>query len=241
MTISECAAHQRQLRWNIWWHWALISLLGVIVAVSLERALPDALRYPLADENIWLEQPWRVAALTFVYYTPISLAQWLVLRRSVRRAWWWLIVTLGGVVVVYPGSIWALYSLALFVGRSGLELPGAILLELAWWVWFLGLGGGSVYLVAQWIALRRWTRNTKAWAVWFVATSVGWFLMLRLIATLSAGFPEAVSDGGSMDLLQAIAFASLYQLTLGGALAAILQLDARSEMPQTAPGGGEGR
>src|SRR5688572_6157074 len=102
MTISGGGAAERALRWDLWRRWALTSLIGIVVASALYRALPRGLAYPQADENIWLQQPWRLAVLNCVFYTPISLAQWLVLRRYVRQAWWWPIVTLGSVVVVYP-------------------------------------------------------------------------------------------------------------------------------------------
>jgi hypothetical protein len=95
MTISGQSAHKRLLHWDIWWRWALASLVGITVATMLYWALPDSLVNPLDDEDIWLIQPWRVAVLTCVFYTPISLAQWLVLRRYVPRAWWWLVVTWG--------------------------------------------------------------------------------------------------------------------------------------------------
>jgi hypothetical protein len=237
MTITGQAASARPLRWDLWWRWALISLIGIIVGSMLEQALPDALRYPRDDENIWLAQPWRVAVLTCVYYTPISLAQWLVLRRYVRRAWWWLLITLGSVAVVYPVSIWVLWNLAHVFGRSGLEVPGLILLEFAWAVWFLGLGGGSIYLVTQWVALLRWTTSIRIWGIWFGITSLGWLFVLRLIALFSSDLAaNAASDGGFLDQLYMIAAPGLYQLTLGGVLATIFQPDSLSEMPQTTRG-----
>src|SRR5262245_33773650 len=110
MTIRRQGIHTQWLRWDIWGRWALASLIGITVANILYRALPNALLYPLDDEDIWLIQPWRVAALTCVYYTPISLAQWFALRRYVPHAWWWLLVTLGGAVVLYPSSICVLYT-----------------------------------------------------------------------------------------------------------------------------------
>ena len=208
MNSGQTLPSQR-LRWDIWWRWALISFLGIIVGSMLYNLLPDALANPQADEDIWLEQPWRVAVLACIYYTPIALAQWLVLWRYVPRAWWWLIITVGSVVVIYPGSIWLLWNIRQW--------------DLASDVWFLGLEGGSVYVVAQWLALRRWTRSPGIWGIWFVATSLGWLCVMSVIALFSAGIAESPPYGSLSALLHGLALAGLYQLLIGGALAALLQ------------------
>lgn len=202
--------HSPALRWDIWWRWVMISVLGIIVANVLYRTLPNPLLNPSADETIWLKQPWRVVVLSAMFYTPISLAQWFVLRRYVSHAWWWLTITLGSVVVIYPAIIWLVWSLGQW--------------DLASDVWFFGLGGGSIYIVAQWAALLRWTRNVRIWGICFVLTSICWLVVLSAIALLNSDLTShPARDGGYGDILQTIILSSLYQLTIGGVLATILQ------------------
>lgn len=226
MRVRRQRANARVFRWDIWWRWALASLIGIIVAHGVYQALPRVLHFPLDDEDIWLIQSWRVAVLTCVYYTPLSLAQWLVLRRSAARSWWWIIITLGSVVILYPGSIWALWTLQQW--------------DLASDIWFFGVGGGSVYLVAQWVAMLRWAHNRRVWGLWLAATTVGWFCVLSVNAYLNADRVVRVGAEDLGELVRGMVLSWLYQLTLGGALAAILTPDPLSEMTQTAVAVDEG-
>ena len=215
MVTSGPVALSRSLRWEIWWRWTLFSLIGITVANVIYDMLPHALRYPQADENIWLEESWRVAALTCAYYTPVSLAQWLVLRRYVHQSWWWLLITLGSVVIVYPGSIWVLYALGQW--------------EPAGWVWLLGMGGITVYVVAQWVALRRWTRNTWILGMWMIVAAGGILVMLNVIEMVNLDITKRMSNAGFLNILYRIAVSALYQMTLGGVLTVILRPDVPSE------------
>jgi len=225
--IKESEEHKPLLRWDILWRWALASFIGLAVASIVFHILPHNFRYPLEDENIWLEQPWRIAVLNFVLYTPISLAQWIILRLFVRRAWWWLFVTLGSVVIVYPGIIWILWTLKL-------DDP-------AWFVWFLGLGGSSVYIVAQWIALLRWARSAWIWGIGIVVAAIGGFVVLNIITTISAALTQLLGDIELIDQLLIVAGSCLYQIILGGILAMFLQVASRNAMTQTTMGSNYGR
>jgi hypothetical protein len=108
-----------------------------------------------------------------VYYTPIIVTQSLVLWKYVRRAWWWPTIILGSVIVIYPTTIWMFENLGRIFLKSGLEGLAYIVWELSWAVWFFGLGGSSVYLVAQWVAMLRWTDKMDIWGLSFVVTSFG--------------------------------------------------------------------
>jgi hypothetical protein len=232
VTIRTPIAFNRPLRWGFYSRWLVAALIGISIGLALENALPHEVRYPQEDENIWLEQPWRLIPLTCAYYIPLSLAQWLVLRRYVRHAWWWLLITLGSVIVGYPASIYALWNLGLVFGRNGLELPGTILLELAWIVWFFGLGGISVYFVAQWLAMLCWSSSKRNWGIGWVATSLGWLLALMLLAWIT-GSTEQARGNDFTEKLYTFASAGLYQITLGGVLAIIVQPNLGSETTQT--------
>jgi hypothetical protein len=226
MAIKTHFVSERPFQWSLLWRWTLISLIGSIVGTTLYHQLPDALVNPQADENIWLEQPWRLAVINAVYYTPIILAQWLLLWRYVRQAWRWPTIILGSVVVVYPATIWMFEKLGrMFVG-GGLGGAAYIAWELSWAVWFLGVEGSTTYLVTQWLAMLCWTHNKAMWGLSLVTTSFGWLVLFSLLVQsrnwISSG---STSYYRLFDDLYIVVTASLYQLTIGAVLAIILQPD----------------
>jgi hypothetical protein len=229
MTTNIHVASSPQLRWDFWWRWMLMSLIGITIGTILYYLLPDALTHPQADENIWLEQPWRLAVMNAVYAVPIVLAQFLVLWNYVWLAWWWPTIILGSVIVIYPITISIFENLGWLFHNSGLERPAYLVWEISWFVWFFGFGGSAVYLFAQWIAMFRWTRNVRALALSFVVTSLGSLLVLRILALFSPGVSSAaVSDSALSDQLHTIVNASLYQFAIGGVLAVLIKRDVPS-------------
>lgn len=142
-------ADQRPVWPGSMWRSSVPVVGGVLVALML-YAMLYSLFIPLhSDEDLETMQPWWLAGLNFVYYTPICLAQWLVLRRYVRRAFWWVIATLMGVSVVQPSMVGILWALDLDM--------------LAFVAWLFGLGSGMFAAISQWIVLRRWTRRSTHW------------------------------------------------------------------------------
>lgn len=223
MSTNTRITLERQFPWNLWWWWTLVSIVGIIGGTILYAPLPDALINPQADENIWLEQPWRLAIMNAVYYTPIIVTQSLVLWNYVRRAWWWPTIILGSVIVIYPTTIWMFENLGRILLKSRLEGLAYIVWELSWAVWFFGLGGSSVYLVAQWVAMLCWTDKKDLWGLSFAVTSFGWLMVLGGIKLFSPEVPlNTANEHVLRDQLYPIIIASLYQLTIGGVLAMII-------------------
>ena len=80
MPNSHPTKSQPTFQWDIWWRWSIASLIGVVVAMALFNTLPETLVSPDADENIWLDAPWRYSLINGVKYAPLSILQWTVLR-----------------------------------------------------------------------------------------------------------------------------------------------------------------
>jgi hypothetical protein len=107
-----------------------------------------------------------------MYYGPITVAQWMIIRRYVRHAIWWIGVTLGSVAIVYPLTIWTLWTL-------DLDLLATI-------VWFFELGSGMFATVGQWSVLRQWTQRSR---IWLSAAAVVFIFMVMLSNMFSTVIP----------------------------------------------------
>ena len=64
---------------------------------------------------------------------------------------------MGSTVVLYPVGIWFLWTVLYRIW------PVFSIGELAWFFWFLGMGGLSVYALAQWLAPLLWRRTIWLW------------------------------------------------------------------------------
>jgi hypothetical protein len=81
----------------------------------------------------------------------------------------------------------------------------------------------------RWDLWWRWARNTRIWWILFGATSLGWLLGLSVVPMVT-GLTKRTRGDDLVDLLYTIAFGGMYQLTIGGVLATILQPDSRSQV-----------
>lgn len=197
----------RSFRLDIWWRWSCVSIIGVILGALLLRYLESLLLPPRMDmdEDFQLWHPWRLAALNGVLYAPLSIAQWWILRRSISRAVEWLVLTIGSVVLIYPSLIWLFSTL-------GLE-------NLAWFVWFFGLGGSAVYALAQCLTPLRWLSISKRWLLWPAAALVVGTSVLQISQQFAALWHTQLS---ATDPRAMIATWGVYYVIMGLILAYIL-------------------
>jgi len=75
-----------------------------------------------------------------------------------------------------------------------------------------------------------------SWWIGWIATSLGWLLVLSVIALSSSSLTRDVNNAGLLAQLHVIALLGLYQLTIGGVLATILQPDSQRQVSHTTRG-----
>jgi hypothetical protein len=157
---------------------SLLSIgVGIAIALTVYVLVHDRLVPPFSDEDIEMMEPWRLAALNFVYYLPICLTQWLVLRRCVPSAFQWVVATITAVCVAQPTIVGILWTF----GHNQLAFLG----------WQFGLGSGIWAVLCQWLVLRRWIRDSMRW---LGAIPLVWMGMLPLVHLPTIVNPVAYSE-----------------------------------------------
>lgn len=207
MTSNTRTPRARVLRWNVWWQWSGVSLVGVVVGALL-LGLLDPILLPLgADEDFPLYHPWRLAVLNGVLYAPLSGFQWWILRPYLPRAWAWLIVPMGSVILLYPGAIWLLLA----VGRD----------DAAWLIWFAGLGGSALYGIMQWLTPLAWIARNPRWWIWLAAAVPLGVIVVQISNVLAQHglLRVTATNPGAM-----VATWGIYFVGMGLVLAWILQI-----------------
>jgi hypothetical protein len=169
--------------WALWRRWVAANALSEMVGLGATLAL-GALIIPR------LEQVGSAAAVLLAFATAVAsgaieatlvgLAQWWAMQPwfpQVRRRAWWL-ATLAGALLAYV--LGYLPSTLMNLGEQGggapmAEPPQFVVLLLAAG---LGLVGGAVLSLAQWLVLRRSVANA-GW--WIPANMLAWMAGMPLI------------------------------------------------------------
>lgn len=175
--------HQRSVWPSDFWKWSAPIVVATLIALMLYATLYSLLIPPFSDEALEMMEAWRLAGLNFVYYLPICLAQWFVLRQHVHHAFWWVLATMGAVSIIQPSVVAILW-----------ELDHDML---AFSAWIFGMGSGVFAAISQWLVLRHWTTRSTQWlglipVVWIlvlvVSHVVGWLIPYTYTKYLSLAF-----------------------------------------------------
>jgi hypothetical protein len=138
---------RRKPGWGFWLLWVLATTAGWAVGLVVGDAVGNAVLNAVGDAVGWAV----VEAVAGAVVGAVSgVAQWLILRRQVRRAGWWILASTAG---------WAVgLTMGDAAGKAvGLAVTGAV--------------AGAVIGVAQWLLLRRQVRRA-GW--WILASTAGW-------------------------------------------------------------------
>jgi hypothetical protein len=101
----------------------------------------------------------------------VSTLQWLTLRRYVTNGGWWIPATTAGCAAggVVGGFFYSMT--ARHIGPFDITLPSGGIIE--------SLAAGFILASFQWLVLRNWVRNARAWVMPItlgmgLAVSIGW-------------------------------------------------------------------
>ena len=149
------AEPRRKPGWGFWLLWVLASSVGLAVGDAVVRAVGGAVSGA-------------------VFGAVAGVAQWLLLRRQVRRAGWWILASTVGLAV-------GLAVVNAVVGAVSGAVPSDV----------VGAVVGAVSGVAQWLILRRQVRRA-GW--WILASTVGWAVGLAVGGAVGWAVVNAVVD-----------------------------------------------
>lgn len=129
---EESVRKPESFNWTLWLKWILVTTLGWLIGFALSSdllfgtvigTLQWVVLRPLIREDGWwipasaagwaagvalvsfLLPPMNPIAAHAVIGTGIGLAQWLVLRWQVQRAWWWIVLSALGWTVGMMGIL----------------------------------------------------------------------------------------------------------------------------------------
>lgn len=168
-------------QWRIWRQWIAANafsetiglggtlLIGILLLANAEHTIGTVLAAALA-----------VAAGTLIEGLCVGTAQWLVLRRPLRKMRWrtWAVATATGACIAW--TLGMVPSTFMFNGSSsGSEGPGAMS-DLMIYALAAGMGLvlGAILGLPQWLALRRYLPNA-GW--WVLANALAWTLGMVVI------------------------------------------------------------
>jgi hypothetical protein len=193
-----------------WLFWLLMNLLSI--AASSVILFGGLLYAALSVDLTWgldliLTGTWVGALAGLAAGLLIGVAQWLVIRRHVPRAFHWVWKTAIGSSIGYAGSL-TLFNAFLVLGDpidKGEPLGAVLMIVVELW---LGLILGTAIAVMQWTILRRVARGARRWiganglawapglyiAIWPRQTLVnGGYLTLLLYGSLGGLLVGAVT------------------------------------------------
>jgi hypothetical protein len=155
-----------QLNWRLWLWWTVATVAAFIPFYFLPTLPPARDLFP---REAWGLDFLYMAAMGAGSGAILGVAQWLVLRRYLQRAWTWILACIVGEAV---GTIaaWAIMRglavPALAWAQAGLH-SGEVVFGGAYGVTLYGVIG-----IAQWLTLRRQVRRAGWWIVASVALGI---------------------------------------------------------------------
>jgi hypothetical protein len=167
----------KQDSWTLWEGWVLATVVGGLVGMVIVVIVSA-----IASQ---LEAVSTVALLHVVgglEGAALGLAQWLVLRRYVKRLGWWIVATMVGAIAAWLIGLKVSVMLILIFFDSTLSVTLSAALLKA--IFLLGAWVGAVLGLTQWLVLRTHVRHG---VLWIVANAVAWGLGL-VVALIGATF-----------------------------------------------------
>lgn len=163
----------RKDSWTLWEWWVLATVVGIFMGIAIVAAASVAVK-ALGIVN--------TAALLHIVGAlegaALGLAQWLVLRRYIKRIYGWIIATAIGAIAAWLIGLKAIVVLILIFLDGGTVRsfsPG--LLPTVFWV---GAWVGTLLGLAQWFVIRTHVRQGF---LWVLVNALAWGLGLLTVFT----------------------------------------------------------
>lgn len=163
----------RKDSWTLWEWWVLATVVGIFMGIAIVAAASVAVK-ALGIVN--------TAALLHIVGAlegaALGLAQWLVLRRYIKRIYWWIVATAIGAIAAWLIGLKAIVVLILIFLDGGTVRsfsPG--LLPAVFW---LGAWVGTILGLAQWFVIRTHVRQGF---LWVLVNALAWGLGLLTVFT----------------------------------------------------------
>lgn len=189
-TCRGCDARTRESAFRLWRVWTLSCGIGEFFGMAVAAGFATLSALLFGDPET---MPTRIACLLIMVLagvlegTSIGFFQWLVLHRvfpelSLRA---WLTPTI--IVAAVGWFVGMLPSTFLGSGAGGETIPEPSPLMIMIFAALFGAVAGVVFGFAQWLVLRR---QTKQGTIWIWVNAVGWALAMSVIC-LGASLPTA--------------------------------------------------
>jgi NhaP-type Na+/H+ or K+/H+ antiporter len=186
---------RRKPGWGFWLLWVLASTAGWAVGNAVFNAVVGAMGSAVRFAVV-------LAVGGAVGGAVAGVAQWLILRRQVRRAGWWILASTVGWAVgwaVVNAVVNAVVDAVVdaVVGAVVDAVVDAVVGAVGWAVVnavvnaVVGAVVGAVSGVAQWLILRRQVRRA-GW--WILASTEGWAVGLAVGSAVDWDMSRAVSS-----------------------------------------------
>jgi hypothetical protein len=203
------AEPRRKPGWRFWLLWVLASTVGWAVGWAVGNAVFNAVVGRGSAVRVAVVLAVVLAVGLAVGGAVAGVAQWLLLRRQVRRADWWILASTAGSSTAGWAVGWAVGD-AVFnavVGAMGSAVRVEVVLAVGEAV--AGAVAGAVVGAAQWLILRRQVRRAGWWilastAGWAVGGAVGDAVGLAVLGAVGGVMDDAVFNavvgavGGAM-------------------------------------------
>ena len=180
--------------------WILATLIGA--GIGWTAGIYGAASTPTFNSNV----VWLICGLC------IGLAQWVVIRAQIKKAWQWIVASVIGWLVAFNIGSLVFGMMTDLMNGPGLSMFEAALqanqvvtgLASLLIVWFLiGAAGGAVVGGTQWFVLRQYYPNAAQWVLanalgWGIGLGFSWFgalLVFMLFAQVLANFAPAIAMG----------------------------------------------
>ena len=159
--------HREVVRWGFWLRWLIASVIGLGMGVLLWLGVGMGMEVVGIGSQGMVSRVLLPGLVGATFGTPFGIAQWIVLRRYLRRAGWWVLATALGYVIVF------LLGASFFPQGDTIELePGQQVL--------LGTVLGAVVAVPA--ALLQWLL-----VLWRQSPKAGWWILIS-VASWALGF-----------------------------------------------------
>jgi hypothetical protein len=180
--------------WRTWLSWVAASTAAIVLGSLLLYGMVFAAKAvaPGVNEDRWLG--W---AIFLVLGTMLGAAQWIILRRRLRRAGWWIPATAGGwIVVIAAGDL--LTRVGIAPGSESATTGVVLLSTLA-----AGISLGFLQLPILYRRIR--------WPfLWILASAIGWLTLGLAIGKSIDRTPDILALGAIPAAFTGLALAWLW-------------------------------